>query len=362
MTSTANPTAKQQSQSASQLGYVNPTAQYENNPGDQLGYVNTTAQYENSPSSTTTSNPSSALSQYGNESSLLSNLGSSLSGLLGSNAGQLATYAGLYGLISSQAGATESENNALAGQISGIGQPAVNESQSLLGAYSGGQLTTPFQTQLTSALNANQNAATSEKAQSATLLGGASGGQNLQGALTGQYQQITNAQTQANTNAVSNAFTSELSASDSLLSAGGPYVQAGVAQEIQSNTQLQAQLSSLMSSLASAYGQSTAATSSASKPSSSSSKPQVGGSGGGGGGGGGGVGAPSGATGPYGHFAAGDYLPANYTMPGGDLTNDPENLGNTDPSSLAGSIDLPSIYNSSDYSGGFEEGSYGGYY
>lgn len=283
-----------------------------------------TAGYTPGSSTTTTSNPSSVLPQYGNESGLLSGLGSDLSSLLGSNTGQLATYAGLYDLISGQAENAQSENDTLAGEISAIGKPAVSESQSLLGAYSSGELTTPFQEQLQSALNANQNAATSQEAQSASLLAGASGGQNLSGAVASQYQQITNAQAQNNTTAVSNAFAGELSASDSLLSAGGSYVQSGITQEINSNTQLQSQLSSLMASLASAYAQ---GTSSSSSGSSGSSGKSSGGGGSSGSGGSGGTGNSSGTSSsdtssddPYGQPSGtnGNYGTIDYNNPSYD--------------------------------------------
>jgi hypothetical protein len=186
-----------------------------------------------------------------------STLSSLLSSIAGSNLGTLAGYGGVYALLADQASNTASENNALAGQISAIGEPLVTEGQGLIGAYGKGQLTTPYQTQVTAAEQANQNTATSEGQQVASLLANSSGGQNIQGAQASESQQIQNAQTQANTQAISTAFQNELTSGLGLVGTGGGFVQSGVTQEIQSNTQLQAQLSSLMGMLAQAYARQT---------------------------------------------------------------------------------------------------------
>jgi len=189
---------------------------------------------------------------------LFSDLGSAVSGLFGGDIGNLALYTGLYGLVGSQAKSAAAENKSLAGQIGAIGQPAVSTSQDLLKSYAAGNLTDPFASQLSAALSANQRTAQSEQSQAAQLIANAGGGQNVQSALAGQSQQIQQARAQADTQAVANAFTSELSASESLLAAGGPYVQAGIVQTIQSNTQLQEQLAQLMGALANAYARSVA--------------------------------------------------------------------------------------------------------
>jgi hypothetical protein len=186
-----------------------------------------------------------------------STLSSLLSSIAGSNLGTLAGYGGVYALLADQASNTASENNALAGQISAIGQPLVTEGQGLIGAYGKGQLTSPYQTQVTAAEQANQNTATSEGQQVASLLAGSSGGQNIQGAEASESQQIKQAQTQANTNAISTAFQNELQSGLGLVGTGGGFVQSGVTQEIQSNTQLQQQLASLMGMLAQAYARQT---------------------------------------------------------------------------------------------------------
>ena len=247
------------------LQYQTPSTGLVSDGGD-LGYITPSTGLQNPTGPTESPGTSSGSTTPG----LFSQVGNSLSSLIGgvgANAGNLALYGGLYSLLAGQASSAASENEGLAGQISAIGQPAVGESQNLLGAYSGGELGQPFASQLSAALNANQNTANTESQQSAQLLANAGGGSNLTGAMAGQQQQISQAQTQANTQAVSNAFTSELSASNSLLSAGGPYVQAGVAQEIQSNTALQGQLAQLMAALAQAYAQSTSGTA-AQKPAS----------------------------------------------------------------------------------------------
>jgi hypothetical protein len=192
-----------------------------------------------------TTDPSSGGSDAGNISSLLSSLGTS--GL-----GNLALAGGAYGLLSSQASATQGQNNALAGQISAIGQPAVTAGQGLLSAFQGGTLTAPYASQYQNAVAQNQQAATSEQQQSGQLLANAGGG-NVQGAQAGEYQQITQQQALANSNALNQSFMNELSASLNLTAEGGGFVQSGIQQEIQSNTQLQGQLSQLMAALAGAY-------------------------------------------------------------------------------------------------------------
>jgi hypothetical protein len=197
-------------------------------------------------------------------SSLFSDIGTGLSDILGGSVGNLALYGGLYDLIANQASSAQKENSALAGQISAIGQPSVAAGQQELGAYQSGQLSTPFQTQLTAALTGNQNQATSQEQQVARALAGSGGGQNISGALVSQTQQIQGRQSQLDTQAISNAFAGELAASNSLINTGGQYVQSGVMQEINSNTQLQAQLADLMGSLANAYAKSTAASGSGS--------------------------------------------------------------------------------------------------
>ena len=246
-------------------------------------------------------NPNLSYSQYQPGGSATStgtgtpSLGSSLGnlgGLLGSGSlGNLALYGGLYELLASQASSAQEENANLAGQITQVGAPSVAAGQQQLGAYSAGQLTNPFQTQLTAALTANQQQATSQQAQAATALAGSGGGQNISGALLGQTQQIQAQQSQLDTQAVSNAFASELAASDSLISTGGPYVQAGVTQEISSNTALQQQLSQLMGALASAYAQSTSGGSGSSQQKPTTSTGAGSGAGSGGAGAGGGTGA-----------------------------------------------------------------------
>jgi hypothetical protein len=186
-----------------------------------------------------------------------SSLSSLLSGIAGSNLGTLAGYGGVYALLASEASSAASENDALAGDITAIGQPLVTQGQGLTSAFSKGQLTSPYQQQVTAAEEANQNTATSESQQVASLLAGSSGGQNIQGAEASESQQIKNAQTQANTQAISTAFQNELSSGLGLVGTGGGFVQAGVTQEIQSNTQLQQQLSQLMGMLANAYAKQT---------------------------------------------------------------------------------------------------------
>lgn len=185
-------------------------------------------------------------------------LGSIISSIAGSNLGTLAGYGGVYSLLASQASKTQQQNDTLAGGISAIGAPLVSEGQGLTKAFSQGQLTTPFQQQVTAAEAANQNTATSQGQQVARLLANSGGGQNVQGAQASESQQITNAQTQANTNAIAQAFQNELSSGTGLVATGGPYVQSGIQQEIASNTALQGQLASLMGTLANAYARQTA--------------------------------------------------------------------------------------------------------
>jgi hypothetical protein len=190
-------------------------------------------------------------------SGISTDLGSILSSIAGSNLGTLAGYGGVYALLADQASSTQTQNNALAGQISAIGQPLVTEGQGLTSAFGQGQLTTPYQEQVTAAENANQNTATSQGQQVARLLANSGGGQNVQGAQASESQQITTAQTQANTNAISQAFQNELTSGLGLVGTGGQYVQSGIQQEISSNTALQGQLSNLMGTLAQAYARQT---------------------------------------------------------------------------------------------------------
>jgi hypothetical protein len=194
---------------------------------------------------TDATDPSSGGSDAGNISSLLSSLGTS-------GIGNLALAGGAYGLLSSQASSASAQNNALAGQISAIGQPEVTAGQGLLSAFQGGNLTAPYAAQYANAQAQNQQAATSEEQQSGQLLANAGGG-NVQGAQAGEYQQITQQQALANSNALNQSFMNELTQSLNLTQAGGGFVQSGIQQEIQSNTQLQGQLSQLMAALANAY-------------------------------------------------------------------------------------------------------------
>ena len=189
--------------------------------------------------------------------SSLPGLLSSLSSGLSSPIGQLALFGGAAAGLSSQASSAANENNQLATQISAIGQPFVSGGQSELSAYEQGTLTQPFQAQLTSALTANQQSATSQQGAVATALAGSSGGQNVSGALTSQTAAIQNAQNSANQNAVANAFSGELSAATGLLSAGGGFVQQGILTEIQNNQNLQQTMMQIFSGLSSAYAQST---------------------------------------------------------------------------------------------------------
>lgn len=208
----------------------------------------------------------SAVDSSGGDSSLGSGLGSILSSLAGSNLGTLAGYGGVYALLADQASNTQTQNNTLAGDISAIGQPLVTEGQGLTSAFGQGQLTTPYQQQVTAAETANQNTATSQGQQVARLLANSGGGQNVQGAQASESQQITNAQTQANTNAISEAFQNELTSGVGLVNTGGQYVQSGIQQEISSNTALQGQLSNLMGTLAQAYARQTSGGTGSSTP------------------------------------------------------------------------------------------------
>lgn len=205
-------------------------------------------------------NDSSATSDNsGGLSSILSGLGTAASDVgsaLNSPLGTAALLGGEYALISGQASATQTQNNALAGQISAIGQPDVTAGTNLLNSYTAGQLTAPFQEQLTAAQLADKNTATSQTQQVAQLLANSGGGQNVQSAQVSESGQIAAAKNLADTQAMSNAFMSELQSSLNLTSTGGAYVQAGIMQEIQSNTQLQQQLSQLMGQLAQAYAKS----------------------------------------------------------------------------------------------------------
>jgi len=202
-------------------------------------------------------------------SSIGSDLGSILSSISSSGLGTLAGYGGIYALLASQASSTQSQNNQLAGQISAIGQPLVTEGQGLTGAFGQGRLTTPYQQQVTAAEQANQNTATSQGQQVARLLANSGGGQNVQGAQASESQQITNAQTQANTQAISQAFQNELTSGMGLVGTGGAYVQSGIQQEIASNTALQGQLANLMGTLAQAYARQTSGTGGSGTPSGS---------------------------------------------------------------------------------------------
>lgn len=198
----------------------------------------------------------SSTASDGGLSSILSGIGTGLSSVLGSGAGQLGLFAGLYGLEASQASGVQSQNAALAGQISNIGAPDLTAGQQLLSATQVGQLTGAYQTEYQTAATQAQQQATSQQQQVAQLLANSGGGQNAQSGLASETQQIQTQQ-QINTNAaMSQAFTQQLAASLNLTNTGGQYVEQGILTEIQSNTQLQQQLSSLMAALASAYAKS----------------------------------------------------------------------------------------------------------
>lgn len=187
--------------------------------------------------------------------SILGDLGSLGSSIAGSGLGTLAGYAGVYELLAGQAANTQTQNNQLASQITNVGAPSVASGNAQLAKYNAGQLNTPYQEQYNNAVQLNQNTATSQTQQVSQLLAGASSG-NIQSAMASQGQQITSAQAQANAAALSTAFSNELGDAMKEIGVGGPYVQAGVEQEIQSNTALQGQLAQLMGSLAQAYAKS----------------------------------------------------------------------------------------------------------
>lgn len=189
--------------------------------------------------------------------SIFGNLSSDISSILNSPLGSLAEFTALYKIISGQASDTQKQNKDLAGQISAIGQPDVTAGKDMLDAYTSGKLTPPFQAQLDSARAADANTATSQTQQVASMLANA-GGQNTQSAQVSQSGQIEAQKNLADQTAMSNAFLGELSASLSLTSTGGAFVQSGIMQEIQSNTQLQGQLADLMGALAKAYAEQTA--------------------------------------------------------------------------------------------------------
>lgn len=202
------------------------------------------------------STDASSTSNLGGLGTVLGDLGSVASGvgsLLSSPLGQLGQYVGLYDVLANQVNATQGQNAALAGQITQIGAPDVAAGNTLTGAYTAGELTQPFQQQLTATQQANQQAATSQTQQVAQLLANSGGGQNVQGALSSESQQIQNQQNLANTQAMAQAFSGELTAGLDLTSTGGQYVQSGIQTEIQSNTALQQQLSQIMGTLAQAY-------------------------------------------------------------------------------------------------------------
>jgi hypothetical protein len=185
--------------------------------------------------------------------SLGTDISNLISGFSSSGLGNLATFGGLATLGISQANSTAATNTGLAQQISAIGAPDVSAGQSLLSAYTGGNLTAPFQAQVTTAQQADALSATSQEQQVASLLANSGGGQNIGSAAVSETGQIQNRQAQLDAAAVSNAFQAELSASLGLTGAGGAFVQSGIQQEIASNTQLQGQITSLLAMLASAY-------------------------------------------------------------------------------------------------------------
>jgi hypothetical protein len=186
---------------------------------------------------------------------LLSGIGTALSGGIG-NLGNLALFGGLYSLLQKQASNASEVNTNLANQITQIGAPDVAAGKDLLTAFQSGSLTKPYSQMVANAEAENQKAATSQMQQVSSLLANAGGG-NLQSAMASEGQQITGQQALANSEAVVQAFNKELTDSLNLTSTGGAYVQSGIMQEIQSNTQLQGQLASLMGMLAQAYARST---------------------------------------------------------------------------------------------------------
>lgn len=325
--------------SAGGIQYLNSGVGYENygNNGG-LNYINPTATYQN-PQAYNPTETSNGSVNYGTTTSGTPSGGGLLSGLsslLGSNLGSLAEYGGLYSLISGQAQNAENQNNQLAGQIAGIGAPEVGSAHDILSSYNAGQLTGPYKAELTAAEGNNQDVATTASQRSAQLLANSGGGQNVQSALASQQEQIQQAQATANNNAVSAAFQNELTGSNSLLSAGGGYVQAGITQEIQSNTQLQQQLSQLMASLASAYAQQVSGNKSSSSGSGKSSGSGGGGSGGGGSGGGGGGGNAVGGN-TYGNHPENGYTYSTpYSQPNGINGNYGYYTGGGDPFSYLG--------------------------
>src|ERR1700694_2018686 len=81
---------------------------------------------------------SATASNSGGLSSILSGLGTvgtDIGSILNSPLGTLAQFGGEYALISNQAKNTQTQNNALAGQISAIGAPDVTAGKSLLDSY-----------------------------------------------------------------------------------------------------------------------------------------------------------------------------------------------------------------------------------
>jgi hypothetical protein len=206
--------------------------------------------------STDTSGSGAAPSIGSDLSNILSGLGGALTS---SNVGNLALFGGLYSLLQKQASNASEVNTNLANQITQIGAPDVAASKDLLTAFQSGSLTTPYSQMVANAEAENQKAATSQMQQVSSLLANAGGG-NLQSAMASEGQQITGQQALANSEAVVQAFNKELTDSLNLTSTGGQYVQAGIMQEIQSNTQLQGQLAALMGMLAQAYARSTSGT------------------------------------------------------------------------------------------------------
>jgi hypothetical protein len=247
-------------------GNAMPGTPYGNLPGQQFGGTSAfgdpaynpatdpNVSNADNPASGTNVGPTNA--NVGSNSSLTSLL-SSLSSGFSSPLGQLALFGGAAAGLESQASSANSQNNALAAQISQIGQPFLTAGSSELSAYQKGQLTQPFQQQLSTIFQQNQQAATSQQNQVATALAGSSGGQNISGALTSQTAGIQNNQSMLNNNAVAAAYAGELSAATGLFGAGAPYVQQGILTEIQSNQNLQTQLMQIFSGLSSAYAQST---------------------------------------------------------------------------------------------------------
>jgi hypothetical protein len=340
---TVTPTTPTNNGGGSGLQYINTStlgSQFLPTGDDYLQYQTPTAQPSNSgaPGSNPGLGGSTATGSAGGSSGLLSGLG----GILGGDLGNLALYGGLYQLIAGQAENAQTENANLAGGITAVGAPEVAAGQQLVGAFSSGALTTPFQTQLAAALTSNAQTATSQEQQSARALAGSSGGSNISGAVNSQTQQIQAQQSQLDTQAAANAFINELTAGDSLISTGGPYVQSGILTTIQSNTALQAQLAQLMGNLASAYAQSTSGGSKQQTPQSSGSGSGGGGAGGGGAGGGANAGTLTNLNDP--NYVANDLTTAlnqSGLSPTGLGTALTEDIGNSlDPGSL-GALNTP---------------------